>query len=301
MKVVKVQFVPWDKIYLYNPLNLELEKGDRAIVKTDLGSEIVWVIGFDEIDEAKYLLSENKPSLFDNISVPSPEKTAPASEATADEAAPKIKNEIKPVLRAATIHDLEKLPKADERQKAMEFFIKAKEKYNLPMKVIDVHFSLDGSRITFAFIADGRVDFRDMVKELTRHFGRTIRLQQIGIRDEAKHMGDYGHCGKILCCKSFLPEFTSITSEMADLQQCSHRGSERISGICGRLMCCLYYEQVGYENLIHNLPAVGSNFSYKGKKGVVVGQHILKQSIEVRFKNGNNDEETVVEIDLKRK
>src|SRR3989339_347796 len=159
----------------------------------------------------------------------------------------------------------------------------AKDKFNLSMKFIGVHFSFDGSRITFAFIADGRVDFRELVKELTRHFGRTIRLQQIGIGDEAKIMGDYGHCGKELCCRGHLKNLCSITSEMAEIQQCAHRGSERISGICGRLMCCLAYDQCGYEQLSQKLPPMGIKVNVDGKRGVIVGHHILKQSVDVQF------------------
>lgn len=294
MKIAKVQFVPWDKIYLYSdPADLNLEKGDRVIVKTDLGMEIGWFLGYEETGEKGEAASESKPSLFDNTSA---DKTAANADEAADAAAP----EMNTVIRTATVHDLEKLPKAEEKRKAIDFAIRAKEKFDLPMKIIDVHFSFDNSRVTFAFIADGRVDFREMVKELTRYFSRTIRLQQIGIRDEAKCMGDFGHCGQVLCCKRFLNEFTSITSEMADMQQCSHRGSERISGVCGRLMCCLYYEQYGYESLAKNMPPLGAKVNVDGKRGEVVGHHTLKQSVNVRFRGEKQEENMVVEVDLNR-
>jgi cell fate regulator YaaT (PSP1 superfamily) len=195
---------------------------------------------------------------------------------------------------------LEKISSLSEKREAVDFCRRIKDKYKLPMKVIDVNFSFDGSRITFAFIADGRVDFRELVKDLTRHFGRTIRLQQIGIRDEAKIMGDYGHCGKRLCCQGHLKQLTSISSEMAELQQCSHRGSERISGICGRLMCCLAYEQSGYEESRKKFPPLGTRVNVDGKRGTVVGHHILKETVNVEFPGEKGDNSTVSEISLNR-
>jgi len=183
----------------------------------------------------------------------------------------------------------------------MDFCKKMASKHKLPMKLVDVHYSFDGSRLTFAFIADGRIDFRDLVKDLTRHFSRTIRLQQIGIRDEAKLIGDYGHCGRPLCCGRFLKDLTSISSEMAEIQQVAHRGSERISGICGRLMCCLAYEENGYEELAKKLPAIGTRVDVDGKKGVIVGHHVLKQSVDVKFPGENGEKgSTVAEVDLNR-
>jgi cell fate regulator YaaT (PSP1 superfamily) len=317
MIAARIQFVPWDKIYYYDPGTLNVEKGDRVVVKTDLGLEVGWVLGLEEVSPEAYLRSESKPTLFDNTAAPAKEakeKAGSAAEknidgdgAEASDAGDKKADdkkegpEMKPIIRVATMHDLDKLVKSEERRRALDFAIRAKEKFDLPMKIIDVHFSFDGSRITFAFIADGRVDFREMVKELTRHFGRTIRLQQIGIRDEAKCSGDFGHCGRQLCCKGFLPEFISITSEMADLQQCSHRGSERISGSCGRLMCCLQYEQIGYENMAKKLPAIGTRVNVDGKRGVIIGYNILKESVKVQFDSDNGEGNGLIaEVDLNR-
>jgi cell fate regulator YaaT (PSP1 superfamily) len=205
------------------------------------------------------------------------------------------------VVRKATANDLEKTVKLGEKQGALDYAKKMKDKYELAMKFFDVHFSFDGSRMTFAFIADGRIDFRELVKEMTRHFGRTIRLQQIGIRDEAKIMGDFGHCGQTLCCRRFLKEFNSITSEMAEIQQCSHRGSERISGACGRLMCCLFYEQPGYEELSKKMPPLGAMVNVDGKRGEVVGIHTLKQTVDVKFPGDKDEDGVIVEVDLNRK
>lgn len=292
MRVAEVQISPWDKPKYYEIGDLTLEKGDRVVVKIDQGSDIGVVLGFAEIENDKKVEPKEEVKIeneTDNIEVES-----------AEDENEEIQIEIKPILRKMTHHDLDKMPSSEEKKKALEFCIATKEKYDLPMKIIDVHFTFDGSRITFAFIADGRVDFRELVKELTRHFSRTIRLQQIGIRDEAKVMGDYGHCGKQLCCKRFLKNFKSITSEMAELQQCSHRGSERISGVCGRLMCCLAYEEEGYECLLKKLPAVGTKVDVDGKKGVIVGHHVLKQSVDVEYAGENGEKGTIAEVDINR-
>lgn len=168
------------------------------------------------------------------------------------------------------------------------------------MKLVDVHFSFVGNRVNFAFIADGRVDFRDLVKDLTSHFNKLIRLTQIGIRDEARFSGDCGHCGRQLCCRGFLRDFSSIGSDMAEAQQVIHRGSERISGCCGRLMCCLAYEYEGYKEMAAKLPPIGERISVDGKRGMVVGCHVLKQTVDVEIENGR-DGRTIVEVDYNKK
>jgi cell fate regulator YaaT (PSP1 superfamily) len=279
MRYARVQFVTWDKDYIFDPAGLDLKVGSKVIVKTDQGTELGEVIGFVESESQRVQKIEN-----------------------ATETENKESTEIKPIVRLATSGDIERTISLAEKTRTLDYAKSMKERLNLPMKFIDVHFSYDGSRIVFAFIADGRVDFRDLVKDLTRNFGKTIRLQQIGIRDEAKIMGDMGHCGKGLCCKGHLKDLASITSEMAELQQCSHRGSERISGVCGRLMCCLAYEQEGYEESAKKLPAMGIKVSVDGKRGVVVGHHILKQSVDVKFneKEGGGSGSTVMEVDLNR-
>jgi cell fate regulator YaaT (PSP1 superfamily) len=294
MKIVQIQFTPWDKVYNFSQNNLDLKIGDKVVVKTDMGTDIGEVIGFLNMDEEEYAQLQIKTR---EVLLPDdkPETTEKLNDETFD-----FETSLKPVARKITSLDNEKMPTLAEKKKALEFCKKMKDKFTLPMKFIDAHFSFDGSRITFAFIADGRVDFRELVKELTRHFGKTIRLQQIGIRDEAKIMGDYGHCGRLLCCKGFLGELSSITSEMSELQQCSHRGSERISGICGRLMCCLAYEQKGYEELAKIIPPIGTKVNVDGKKGEIVGQHILKQSVDVKFGGEKREDTIIVEVDLNR-
>lgn len=291
MKVVEVQFTPWDKVYFFDPGEMTLKKGDQVIVKTELGTELGEVVGQLEIERPEAINLTGK-----NIDEESGEDNTETEKSSEDN-----NREIKPVLRRATVPDLDKLPNLTEKRSALEYCKERKDKLELPMKFFDVHFSFDGSRITFAFVADGRVDFRELVKDLTRHFGRTIRLQQIGIRDEAKIMGDVGHCGLGLCCRGHLKELASITSEMAELQQCSHRGSERISGVCGRLLCCLNYEQPGYQELAEKMPSLGSKVIVDGKRGTVVGHHVLKQSVNVEFSSESDEGGTVVEVDLNRK
>jgi cell fate regulator YaaT (PSP1 superfamily) len=298
MRVVKVQFTPWDnKSYYFSYKDIDLVEGDKVIVKTELGVDMGEVLGFVDLSDA--LSKENKGNDERNGSNID-DKNKPAVEENNKKILYLDGREIKPILRKATVVDEDKLATEEDKKRAMEYCRQAKEKYDLPIKLIDVHFSFDGSRIIFAFIADGRVDFRELVKDLTRHFGRTIRLQQIGIRDEARIMGDYGHCGQRLCCQTHLKELTSITSEMAELQECSHRGSERISGVCGRLMCCLAYEQQGYEELSKRLPPVGAEIKVGFKKGKVVKQHVLKQTVEVEIPGENGEESTIVEMEVKR-
>ncbi|MBU4217123.1 stage 0 sporulation protein [Candidatus Parcubacteria bacterium] len=275
MKVAQIQFSPWDKTYYFSLNNLDVHVNDQVVVKTDIGEEIGKVIGLTEVNEEEFY----KKSKAD------------------DE---KEKREIKPILRFVTERDAEGLPTKKDKQDALEYAKSMKEKYNLEMKFLDVHFSFDRSRVTFAFIADGRIDFRNLVKDLTRHFGRSIRLQQIGIRDEARICGDCGHCGRPLCCRGHLKNLDSITSEMSEMQQCSHRGSDRISGICGRLMCCLAYEQAGYEELFKKMPPLGKKVDVDGKKGEVIGHRTLKQCVMVKFPGEKGEGYTIAEVDLNR-
>ncbi len=289
MKVAEVQFVPWDKAYYFSYEGLNVKVNDKVIVRTEIGMEMGEIINFKEVKESDFVKVEIN------------EEGEEADIVQADAETNDKKTSLKPILRRAGAADLEKITTTASKKKALDYVKQTKEKYKLAMKFIDVYFAFDASRITFAFIADGRVDFRDMVKDLTRHFGKTIRLQQIGIRDEAKIMGDFGHCGRGLCCRGHLRNLESITSEMAEIQQCSHRGSERISGICGRLMCCLAYEQGGYAELADKLPPIGAKVSVDGKRGVVASHHTLKQSVDVEFPGENGDRGTIVEVDLNRK
>lgn len=263
MSSVQVQFASWDKVYNFSqPSDLNIKIGEAVMVETDLGLELGRVVGFKPVSGER---------------------------------------ELKPILRLATYDDVANLPDEAKKAEALVYCKQVAERLNLDMKLVDVHFAYSGGRITFAFIADGRVDFRDLVKDLTSHFSCNVRLNQIGIRDEARASGDCGPCGGHLCCRTFLKDFFSITSEMAEAQQVVHRGSERISGMCGRLMCCLSYEYEGYRDMAGQLPPLGTRVNVDGKRGIVVGHHILKQSVNVEFPPDKEGERNlIVEVDLNR-
>ena len=181
--------------------------------------------------------------------------------------------------------------KAETKQskKEKEIFKEAKgqaREMSLPMKIIDARVSIDGSCAVIAFVADGRVDFRSLVRNLSAKHGKSIRLQQIGSRDEARRCGGYGICGRELCCTKFSGGLKSISTEMARCQLISHRGSDRISGLCGRLMCCLAYEADQYEELIKKLPKRGEEITVDGKKGRVLDVLVSAQKVKVEFADG---------------
>lgn len=278
MKIVQVQFAPWDKVYNFFSEDESVSLGDYVIVDTEIGKELGKVIGCPSSREE----GNKNPS----------QKESNGSENA---------KELKPVLRQANFEDISRVSSPEKKEEALAFCREAISRLNLPMKLVDVNFSFEGNRMNFAFIADGRVDFRELVKELAGRFSANIRLTQIGTRDEAKVMGDCGPCGRGLCCREFLCEFSSITSEMAEAQQVVHRGSERISGMCGRLMCCLSYEYEGYKELAGQLPPIGTKVNINGVKGFVCGHHILKQTIDVRLPAEKPDErDLTIEVDPKR-
>lgn len=267
MIIAQVQFSQWDKIYSFSvPQDIDLKSGLYVIVETELGQELARVLSVED----RELKEEEKDML-------------------------------KPIKRLAKSNDLSKIASPEKKAEALavcqDFIIQR----NLDMKLIDVHFSFEGNRLNFAFIANGRIDFRDLVKDLTAHFNSQIRLTQIGSRDEARFSGDCGPCGKVLCCRTFIRDFSSITSDMAEAQQVVHRGSERISGMCGRLMCCLSFEYEGYQALLQGLPPIGTKVNVDGTRGVVVGHHILKQSVDVRFAgNREGERDFTLEVDINR-
>ncbi len=271
MLIAQIQFAPWDKVYNFSVGELELKIGDYVIVETELGKELGKIITFLEVED---------------------NQAAEPQE---------VVKEIKPIIRQADYNDVAKLPDHNKKEEALEFCQEKVAKHDLPMKLVDVHFSFDGSRINFAFIADGRVDFRELVKDLAAHFNVNIRLTQIGTRDEARLTGDCGPCGRGLCCQGFIKEFSSVTSEMAEAQQVVHRGSERISGMCGRLMCCLAFEYEGYKEMAGKLPPVGTRVNVDGSRGEVIGQHILKQTVDVRLDPDKDGGQVIIEVDINRR
>ena len=242
---------------------MDLQKGDQVVVKTKVGTDLGRVIETGE-------LAETPEGLI----------------------------EIKPVVRKATAEDqLEYLGLNKDKKEKIAFCNSLIKKYELEMKLVDAQKSFDNQRLVFAFIADGRIDFRDLVKELTRKYASAIRMQQIGVRDEARFKGDIGPCGKPLCCQAYLKELGNVTTDFAKCQQIAHRGSERLSGVCDRLKCCLRYEQPIYEELSKHFPPIGSVVKTKKGSGEVVVWHTLRGTVDVNL--GTVKEPNIVEVPVK--
>lgn len=265
MKVAEIQLNLWDRVYYYLLNDLALNFGDYVVIEANQNTEIGKLIGFKELADKDLPLQNEGEG-------------------------------IKSIIRKATLNDLEIL-EANEKNKdeAIEVCKKMIVKNQLEMKLIDAQFSFDGKKITFAFIADGRVDFRPLVKDLTRHFSKSIRLQQLGVRDEAKINGDVGSCGIVQCCKTHLKVLGNVSADQAELQQVSHRGAERLSGICGRLKCCLRYENDLYKELAQKFPPKGTKVKTPRGKGEVIEWHILKQSVRIRL---DDEPDTLVEVPI---
>jgi cell fate regulator YaaT (PSP1 superfamily) len=247
MSKVLISIYSWESLKLFAS-NLELEKKDKVIVPTESGNELGIVV----------------------------EKDVKAKD-----------NPEKKIIRLATPRDIEIYEEYEKgKNDLLKTCRKEAKKQELPMKVIDARISLDGRQIIFVFTADGRIDFRDLVKTLSNKFEKTIRMQQIGSRDEARKLGGYGICGRELCCVNFPGSIPSITTDMARVQQISHRGTERISGLCGRLMCCLAYESDQYKNLLEGMPEMFSVVNTPEGKGTVVEINAIGQEIKVKIESG---------------
>lgn len=191
------------------------------------------------------------------------------------------------IIRLATAHDVEIYEKYEkEKNDFLKFCHREVKKQDLPMKIIDARISLDGKQLIFVFTADTRVDFRELVKNISKESKRGVRMQQIGSRDEARKLGGFGICGRELCCVKFPGSIPSITTDMAKVQQIAHRGSERISGLCGRLMCCLAYEAEQYRSLLAGMPELYSVVNTKEGKGTVIEINAGTQEIKVKIENG---------------
>ena len=251
--VVGVRFKKPGKIYYFDPGDMRLDIGIEVIVETANGDEYATVV------------IENKE--------------------IEDE---KVKEPLKKVIRRVTRKDREiyESYKKKERE-AFEKCEKKIKKHGLDMKLIDAEYKFDGSKLLFYFTSDGRVDFRDLVKDLAAEFKTRIELRQIGVRDEVKRIGGNGVCGRELCCCSFLGNFEAVSIKMAKEQNISLNPS-KISGNCGRLMCCLKYEQNVYEDKLKNLPKVGAIVKTEEGIGDVVAVETLKEIIKVKLKDGED-------------
>ncbi len=259
MKLQEVFVTSWDKIYYIESVEQTVPVGGYLVINTSQGEELGKVVA--EIEKDPQSLDEK------------------------DEEMATFVRKAKQEDIESTLEARKKIPKTISDCKT---FVK---KHDLPMKLVDAHYSIDNKRLTFAFISNGRVDFRGLLRDLVKHFKLNIRLQQIGIRDEIKINGDLGCCGKVLCCQNFYQDLGNVTSDLADLQQVAHRGSDRLSGVCGRLKCCLTYEKDAYQKLAEGLPAIGSEYKTKQGKGVVIGWHTLKRSVDVKLTDG-----TILEV-----
>ncbi len=191
------------------------------------------------------------------------------------------------ILRVATERD-KCVSEEHETQKKelLEICRQESRKLNLEMKLVDAMISLDGKQVFFAFTSDGRVDFRELVKTLSSAFKKSIRMHQIGSRDEARRAGGYGICGREVCCVRFRGKMQSITTDMARSQQIAHRGTERISGLCGRLMCCLAYEAGQYKEMLKGMPELYSSIETASGKGTVIEINAALQEVKVKLENG---------------
>ena len=249
-EVVGVKFKKIGKVYYFSPNKLELKLGDQVIVKTARGTEL---------GEVAMLPREVEDST--------------------------LVHPLKKVLRLATEEDRETARQNREKEReTMAICEKAIEAHGLYMKLVDVEYTFDGNKLLFYFTSDGRVDFRELVKDLAARFKTRIELRQIGVRDEAKMQGGLGICGKEFCCTQFLGEFAPVSIKMAKEQGLSLNPA-KISGTCGRLMCCLKYEQAAYEDLTRTTPGVGSLVQTPDYKGVVTEVNLLRGILKVRRAN----------------
>ncbi len=252
--IVGVRFKKPGKIYFFDPGRLKIEKNTYVIVETSSGEE------YGEAVIVNRLIPEDK-----------------------------IVSPLKPVIRIATRGDIRHNEDNKRKEKeAMKICLEKIKEHKLKMKLIDVEYKFDNTKILFYFTADGRIDFRELVKDLAAIFKVRIELRQIGVRDEIKRMGGNGVCGRELCCCSFLGNFEAVSIKMAKEQNISLNPS-KISGNCGRLMCCLKYEQNVYEEKLERLPKIGAIVETDDGVGEVVGIEVLKEIIKVKFKE---DDET---------
>lgn len=257
VNVIGVRFRKAGKVYFFDPAGLDIEQGDKVIVETARGVEYGFVvIGAREIEEEKII------------------------------------QPLKPVIRVATKEDEEIERKNKEREKeAFDICLEKIRKHELEMKLIDAEYTFDNNKVLFYFTADGRIDFRELVKDLASIFKTRIELRQIGVRDETKIIGGIGICGRPLCCHTHLSEFAPVSIKMAKEQNLSLNPT-KISGVCGRLMCCLKNEEEAYEELNSKLPSVGDHVTTKDSlKGEVQSVSVLKQLVKVIVKLENDEKE----------
>ena len=257
IKVIGVRFRPAGKVYYFSPGDLEICTGEYVIVETARGVEYGHVvIGTKEVEDDK------------------------------------VVQPLKPVIRIANQKDRQQTEENREKEKeAFKICLEKIKKHGLEMKLIDAEYTFDNNKVLFYFTADGRIDFRELVKDLASVFKTRIELRQIGVRDETKILGGIGICGRPLCCHTHQSEFLPVSIKMAKEQNLSLNPT-KISGVCGRLMCCLKHEEETYEELNSHLPNVGDHVTAKdGSKGEVNSVNVLRQMVKVIVTLENEEKE----------
>lgn len=256
-KVIGVRFRPAGKIYFFAPGKLDIKTGDKVIVETARGVEFGSVVmGPKDVEDDK------------------------------------ITQPLKSVIRIATAEDVKKEEKNRVKEKeAFDICLEKIRKHGLEMKLIDAEYTFDNNKVLFYFTADGRIDFRELVKDLASVFRTRIELRQIGVRDETKIRGGIGICGRPLCCHTYLSEFAPVSIKMAKEQNLSLNPT-KISGVCGRLMCCLTNEEETYEELNRHLPSNGDHVTTpEGYHGDVQSVNVLRQLVKVIVTLDNDEKE----------
>lgn len=254
VEIIGVKFNNGGKVYYFDPKGIQVKAGESVLAETTHGVEMGKVVLANRMVEESEIVSP-----------------------------------LKPILRIATEADFQQ--REENKEKEKEAFRLAVEKiaeHKLDMKLVDAEYTFDRSKILFYFTADGRVDFRELVKSLAGIFRTRIELRQIGVRDEARQLGSYGICGRYLCCSSFLNDFHPVSIKMAKEQGLSLNPT-KISGVCGRLMCCLQYEEEAYEDMIRRLPRRGDKVDTPAGVGVVAEVATLKGAVRVKFQDENGE------------
>ena len=254
IEVVSIKFKNRGKCYFFSPNGLKIPSGERIIVETSKGLEIADCV------RGNHFVEDNA-----------------------------VVQPLRPVVRLATYDDMRVAEINKQREKeAFEICQKKIAEHGLDMKLVDVECNFEGNKTMFFFTSDGRVDFRELVKDLAGIFRNRIELRQIGVRDEAKMIGGIGICGRPYCCSQFLEDFQPVSTKMAKVQSLSLNPT-KISGSCGRLMCCLRYEQEAYEDLIKSVPKQGAFVETKDGYGTAVQVNLLRQTVKVKLDGSDDD------------
>ena len=258
IEVVGIAFSKNKKVYYFSPNGMKIKKGINAIVKTERGLQFGTVeISNTEIEESK------------------------------------IKSSLAEVIRIASKKDYEKhLKNVEDAKTALKNCKALVEEYGLNMMILDANYTFDRSQLLFTFLADNRVDFRKLAKDLANTYKTRIELRQVGVRDKAKEIGGYGSCGRELCCSKFLCDFDSVSINMAKNQNIALNPT-KINGVCGRLLCCLKYEDECYKELGKKLPKIGKKVETEFGEGKVISTDILKQTYKVQLQD-----KEIVEVDV---